>query len=428
MSPKIKAVRGMHDILPADTPRWRHVEQVIIDVIRSYGYQEIRLPVVEKTELFSRSIGEYTDIVTKEMYTFRDRNDEMLTLRPEGTAGCVRAGLDHGLFHNQVLKLWYAGPMFRRERPQKGRHRQFHQIGIEVFGLKGPDIDAEILLMCARLWRRLGLDGIALQINTLGTPQTRNRYRAVLAGYFATRKDRLDDDSLKRLEHNPLRILDSKNPDMQEIIREAPAIQDFLDAESAAHFAGLRKILDAAGIRYTVNPLLARGLDYYGKTVFEWTTDRLGAQGTVCAGGRYDGLVGDFGGNPLPAIGCALGLERLLALVHPDIKAAGADRPHVFLILTEGAAQEGFRLAETLRNELPGLILWTQCGGGTFKSQFRKADRSGAVLALILGEEELKSGTAGVKSLRDDSEQVTVAWPDLPAALRKKLSGYLNLS
>ena len=428
MSDKLQAIRGMHDILPTDSSYWRQLENIIIDVIRSYDYDEIRLPIVEKTELFARSIGESSDIVSKEMYTFADRNDDMLTLRPEGTAGCVRAGLEHGLFHNQIQKLWYMGPMFRHERPQKGRQRQFHQIGLEVFGLAGPDVDAEMIILCARIWQALQLTGIQLELNTLGTATARANYREVLKDYLHSRREQLDEDSLRRLEVNPLRILDSKNPAMQAVIDEAPAILDYLDAESDDHFSELRQLLDTVGITYHVNPQLVRGLDYYGKTVFEWTSDKLGAQDTVCAGGRYDGLVEQFGGRATPAIGCAMGLERLIDLVG-QFGTEKAEPLHACLLLaTEGASAAGLQLAETLRNDLPGLRLQTFFGGGSLKSQFRRADKSGALLALVLGADELSEGTITVKSLRDDSEQVTMAQSALADWLAGKLSGQLNLA
>lgn len=426
MSDRLQAIRGMNDILPADSGLWRQLENTIINIILSYGYHEIRLPVVEKTELFARSIGESTDIVSKEMYTFDDRNGDSLTLRPEGTAGCVRAGLEHGLLHNQVQKLWYMGPMFRHERPQKGRQRQFHQIGLEVFGLPGPDVDAELIILCSRIWQALQLTGITLELNTLGTVAARAKYRDVLKAYLHSRREQLDEDSIRRLETNPLRILDSKNPDMQPVIAEAPAIPEYLDAESADHFSELRQLLDTAGVTYHVNPQLVRGLDYYGKTVFEWTSESLGAQATVCAGGRYDGLVEQFGGRATPAIGCAMGLERLVDLVGQA--GTGRTEPlHACLLLAaEGATAAGLQLAEALHNQLPGLRLQTFFGGGSLKSQFRRADKSGALVALVLGGDELAQGTVTVKSLRDDSEQETMAQSDLAGWLAGKLSGQLN--
>lgn len=428
MSGKLQAIRGMHDIFPPVSGRWRRLENTIINIIRSYDYREIRLPIVEKTELFARSIGESSDIVSKEMYSFADRNDDLLTLRPEGTAGCVRAGLEHGLFHNQIQKLWYIGPMFRHERPQKGRQRQFHQIGLEAFGLPGPDVDAELIIICARIWRALQLTEIKLELNTLGTPAARTRYRKVLTEYLYSHREQLDEDSMRRLDTNPLRILDSKNPDMQPVIDGAPDILESLDQESLDHFSGLQQILDEVGIAYRINPHLVRGLDYYGKTVFEWTTDRLGAQGTVCAGGRYDGLVELFGGRATAAIGCAMGLERLVDLIGQS--GVVDDEPlHAFLLLAgEDATVTGLQLAEALHDALPGLHLQVHFGGGSLKSQFRRADKSGALLALVLGADELSAGTIMVKSLRENEEQVTISRSELAGWLAKKLAGQLNLA
>ncbi len=422
MSGTLQAVRGMNDILPPETPRWQWLEDRLRELAGSYGYQEIRLPIVEQTALFERSIGTATDIVEKEMYTFTDRNGDSLTLRPEGTAGCVRAALQHGLLHNQSQRLWYRGPMFRHERPQKGRYRQFHQFGVEAFGLAGPDIDAELILMSARLWRVLGLqEAVRLELNTLGSPQARAAYRDVLVEYFQRHYDRLDEDSRRRLSRNPLRILDSKNPEMAGLIEAAPPFSDYLDEESRRHFEGLKELLDAAGIDYRLNPRLVRGLDYYGKTVFEWITDRLGAQGTVCAGGRYDGLVEQFGGRPTPAVGYAIGLERLIGLLEGEDQTCPT-APQVYLIAVGEAAQaRALVLAERLRDELPGLRLLLNCGGGSFKSQFRRADRSGAELALILGEEEIETRSAGIKHLRRQAEQERVGWELLPVRLRELL-------
>ncbi len=404
----IQAVRGMNDILPADTPYWQQLESEIRAVLAQYGYREIRFPIVEKTELFKRSIGEVTDIVEKEMYTFEDRNGDSLSLRPEGTACCVRAGIQHSLLANQqVQRLWYMGPMFRHERPQKGRYRQFHQVGVEAFGMHGPDLDAELILMSARLWQRLGLDGLELQINSLGTSEARAVYREELVAYFKAHREQLDADSLRRLESNPLRILDTKNPDMRALVEAAPKLSDYLDDASREHFDGLRGLLDAAGLRYTVNPCLVRGLDYYSRTVFEWVTDRLGAQGTVCAGGRFDVLVEQLGGKPTPAAGFAVGLERLLALVREQLQPQHL--PHAYLVLVGEAAQrQGLILAERLRDAQPGLRLVTHCGGGSFKSQFKRADKSGARVALVLGDDEVAQGTVGVKYLREDREQETL--------------------
>jgi histidyl-tRNA synthetase len=421
LSKKLQAIRGMYDILPDQTPQWQGIEKVITDVLNQYGYQEIRLPAVEKTALFARSIGEQTDIVSKEMYTFNDRNNDQLTLRPEGTAGCVRAGLEHGLFHNQTRRLWYIGPMFRHERPQKGRQRQFHQIGVEAFGMPGPDIDAENILMCARMWEALNLSSMTLQINTLGTPESRTHYRQILIDYFSDHQEQLDEDSQQRLHTNPLRILDSKNPQLQALIQSAPTLDEYLDAESADHFAGLKSILDNASVNYEINPRLVRGLDYYSKTVFEWITDQLGAQGTVCAGGRYDGLVSHFGGNHTPAIGFALGLERLIQLTGEG--AVNRDQtPHAYLILAgDDTISPGLQLAESMRDNIPGLRLITHCGGGSFKSQFKKADKSGARLALILGDDELAEKSVGIKFLREEADQVTSTWADLPVVLSQHL-------
>jgi len=398
----------MNDILPDQTPYWQQIEGAVRDILAAYGYSEIRMPIVERTELFARSIGEVTDIVEKEMYTFEDRNGDSLTLRPEGTAGCVRAGIENGLLYNQVQRLWYLGPMFRHERPQKGRYRQFHQIGAEVFGLEGPDVDAELILMTGRLWRRLGIaDLVELQINSLGTAAARAAYRDRLVEHLKAHHAALDEDSRRRLETNPLRVLDSKNPDMQPIIGEAPLLIDHLDPESRAHFDRLVAVLEAAGLRYTLNPRLVRGLDYYGRTVFEWVTDALGAQGTVCAGGRYDGLVEHLGGRATPAVGFAMGLERLVALMETAERARPADvAPHAYLaLLGDPVQQDGLLLAERLRDRVPGLRLLTHCGGGGLKAQLKRADRSGAALALLLGEDEVARGEVGVKYLREDHDQ-----------------------
>ena len=418
MAKTIQAVRGMNDILPEESATWQFLEDTLRRVIHSYGYQEIRLPLLEKTELFKRSIGEVTDIVEKEMYTFDDRNGDSLTLRPEGTAGCVRACMEHGLLHNQTRRLWYAGPMFRHERPQKGRYRQFHQIGVEAFGMTGPDIDAEVILMTARFWRALGLDHAVLQLNSLGTVEARAGYREALVGYLQGRQAELDEDSRRRLESNPLRILDSKNPDMQGLIADAPQLSEYLDEESRVHFDELCALLDAAGIAYEINPRLVRGLDYYSKTVFEWVTDRLGAQGTICAGGRYDGLVEYLGGRATPAVGFALGLERLIALLEVcGIEPPDAS-PHVYLVLAgEQAVLQGMVLADELRNAVSGLSVQANCGGGSFKSQFKRADRSGAELALVIGDEEAERGEITIKPLRAGGEQQTVSRQDIAQCL-----------
>jgi histidyl-tRNA synthetase len=368
------------------------------------------MPIVEQTELFKRSIGEVTDIVEKEMYTFADRNGDSLTLRPEGTAGCVRAMLEHGLIHNQVQRLWYRGPMFRHERPQKGRYRQFHQIGVESFGLEGPDVDLEQILITHRIWQEIGLDGLELQINTLGTSQERQAYRAILVDYFRAHQEQLDEDSRRRLESNPLRILDTKNPKMAELVAGAPSLMEHLGEASKAHFETLLAGLDGAGVAYVANPRLVRGLDYYSRTVFEWVTTRLGAQGTVCAGGRFDGLVEQLGGRRVPAVGFAMGLERLIALLEETDLAERLPGIDLYLVMVgERAQREGMLLAERLRDQLPKLRLIAHCGGGSFKSQFKKADKSNARYALILGDDELARGEVGLKPMRGEGEQQQVA-------------------
>jgi len=418
MSESIAPIRGMSDILPEDAALWQQVESVLKATVHAYGYRELRVPVVERTELFKRSIGEVTDIVEKEMYTFADRNDESLTLRPEATAGIVRAGISNGMFHNQKQKLWCMGPMFRYEKPQKGRYRQFHQFDVEAFGFDGPDVDAELLLLVARIWRNLGLGDIELQLNSLGTPESRVRYRAELTDYFSAYRDRLDAESRERLGRNPLRLLDSKHPDMQSLIESAPRITDHLDAESADHFAELQALLQAAGIAYRVNPRLVRGLDYYSRTVFEWVTDKLGAQGAVCSGGRYDGLVEHLGGKPVPAIGWAIGLERLVELCKLAGDVPSAPPLDAYLVAVgEDAARQALILAERLRNQSPALSIEVNSGGGSFKSQFKRADKSGARVALILGETELASGLIGIKPLRNDEEQQNVPWDQAAAVI-----------
>lgn len=425
MAGKIQAIRGMHDILPEDSGLWQYFEQTVREVVSSYGYQEIRFPIVEMTDLFKRSIGEVTDIVEKEMYTFDDRNGDSLTMRPEGTAGCVRACIENGLLHNQIQRLWYQGPMFRHERPQKGRYRQFHQVGVESYGLPGPDIDLELILITNRLWQLLGLVGLELQINTLGVPAERAAYRDVLIDYLRSHETHLDADSRRRLESNPLRVLDSKNPDMQEIIEAAPALADFLGDESRRHFQILCDGLDAAGVPYTVNPRLVRGLDYYVLTVFEWVTTALGAQGTVCAGGRYDGLVEQLGGRSTPACGFAMGMERIIALLEADPPREADIGADVYVVAVgEQAASRSLSLSETLRDQLPGRRVLTNCGGGGFKAQFKRADRSGAEIAVVLGDDELGRGEAGVKSLRDGTDQKQVNL----AALGSELADILGAS
>ncbi|MES9969740.1 MAG: histidine--tRNA ligase [Candidatus Thiodiazotropha sp.] len=418
MAKQIQAIRGMKDILPQQTPLWQFLEDRVRAVLSRYGYAEIRMPIVEMTELFKRSIGEVTDIVEKEMYTFADRNGDSLTLRPEGTAGCVRAGLENGLIFNQTQRLWYQGPMFRHERPQKGRYRQFHQIGVETFGLAGPDIDLELILITARIWQELGLQDLELQLNTLGTAEERGHYREQLIGYFQSRFDELDEDSRRRLESNPLRILDSKNPQMASVIEDAPSLMEYLEDQSLAHFDRLRQGLDGAGVSYRLNPRLVRGLDYYSRTVFEWVTESLGAQGTVCAGGRYDGLVEQLGGRATPAVGFAMGLERLIAMLEAIDLQEQLPVPDVYLVmLGDRASREGVLLAERLRSALPGLRLINHCGGGTFKNQLKRADRSQARFALILGEDEVARQEIGLKPLRGEGEQQQIALSQLEASL-----------
>ncbi|BBL59399.1 histidine--tRNA ligase [Methylomonas koyamae] len=418
----IQAIRGMHDILPEQSPYWQWLESQARQVLAGYGYQEIRLPIVEKTELFKRSIGEVTDIVEKEMYTFEDRNGDSLTLRPEGTAGCLRACLEHGLLHNQSHRLWYYGPMFRHERPQKGRYRQFYQLGVETYGMPGPDIDAEMILLSDRLWKRLGIrDMVELQINSLGTSDERLAYRGTLVEYFKQHLHLLDEDSLRRLETNPLRILDSKNPEMQAMLQQAPVLLDHLGEESLAHFDSLKATLDDLGIGYRINTRLVRGLDYYGKTVFEWVTERLGSQGTICAGGRYDGLIEQLGGKANHAIGFAMGMERILALLELLETVPVAVGVDVFMIRVGNAAEAaGMRLAEALRDQLPQLKLQVNCGGGSFKSQFKKADKSGAEYAIVIGDDEAARGEIALKPLRADREQLTLDHSQLLQFLRDR--------
>ena len=422
MSKNIQAIRGMNDILPEQTPLWRYLENSVASLLDGYGYRQIRMPIVEFTDLFKRSIGEVTDIVEKEMYTFDDRNGDSLTLRPEGTASCVRAVQEHGLIGGgQPQKLWYIGPMFRHERPQKGRYRQFHQIGVELFNFDGPDVDAELIVLTWRLWGVLGIrDAVQLELNSLGSSDDRARYREALVEYLSARFEQLDEDSQRRLSSNPLRILDSKNPDTQALLVDAPKLADYLGEESRVHFAGLTARLDAAGIPYVLNPKLVRGLDYYGKTVFEWTTDQLGSQGTVCAGGRYDGLVEQLGGKPTPAVGFAMGVERLVLLIETlgKVPAELARQVDVYVAAFGDAAElAALQLSERLRDAVPGLRLVVNAGAGSFKSQLKKADKSGALFALILGEDELNQQVVGVKPLRGDAAQQTIAWDALPAHL-----------
>jgi histidyl-tRNA synthetase len=417
---KLQSIRGMNDLLPEQSATWQYLERTVAEVLGRYSYREIRFPILEQTELFKRAVGEVTDIVEKEMYSFDDRNGDSLSLRPEGTAGCVRACTQNGLLHNQTQRLWYTGPMFRHERPQKGRLRQFHQIGVEAFGLNGPDIDAELLLITARLWKTLKIDhAVSLQINSLGTSADRKTYRTALVDYLMARQEQLDEDSQRRLQTNPMRILDSKNQDTQALLNDAPKLADFIDQESRDHFEQLCAVLDAANINYEINPRLVRGLDYYSKTVFEWVTTSLGAQGTVCAGGRYDGLVEQLGGKPCPGVGFAMGVERLVLLldeldVVPDSIGQTVD---LYIVAVGNIELEALVLAEDLRSQCPNIRIESHCGGGSFKSQIKKADKSGAAVALILGEDEVASVTAGVKFLRGEKPQQSVAQTELANVL-----------
>ncbi|MDF2939643.1 MAG: histidine--tRNA ligase [Gammaproteobacteria bacterium] len=417
---KVQAVKGVNDILPAQVKLLQALESAVQEIFEQYDYHRIILPILEKTELFQRSIGEVTDVIEKEMYSFADRNGESLSLRPEGTAGCVRAGIEHGLLHNQTQRLWYMGPMFRYERPQKGRYRQFYQIGVEAFGLHGPDIDAEILAMLSRLWKKIGLSPyVKLQINSLGTLASRAAYRERLVAYFTTHQEQLDEDSQRRLQSNPLRILDSKNPAMRELIEKAPKLTEHLDTESLQHFNLLKSYLDNIGIEYEINPYLVRGLDYYSHTVFEWVTDALGAQGTVCAGGRFNGLVAKLGGGEVPAIGFAMGVERLLLLAETyGLLNSSSRNPDVYLILAgERAELHGFKLAEQLRDSFPQLKIMMNAGTASIKNQFKRADKSGARIALIIGEDEMASGVATIKYLREDLPQQVVNFSELVSSL-----------
>src|SRR4051812_11703033 len=401
MSRNIPPVTGMKDILQAEIGVWQHVERTFAALLAGYGYTEIRVPVVEHTELFKRAIGEYTDVVEKEMYTFTDQGGDSLTLRPEATAGIVRATISNGMLRGARLKLWCQGPMFRHEKPQKGRYRQFNQVDVEAIGFAGPDVDVELIALTARLWKLLGLTRVKLQINSLGTAESRKAYRALLQDYFRQHLDALDADGKRRLEGNPLRILDSKHAPTQEIVQHAPVLTDHLDPESAAHYAELRATLDALGIEYTMNPRLVRGLDYYSRTVFEWTTDALGAQDAICSGGRYDGLIAQMGGDPTPAIGFAMGVERVVELVRQAGQAPAARAPDVFVMAQGDAAQRtALALAESLRDAFPARSIVVHCGSAKFKTQFRRADESGAQLALIVGDDELARGVVALKPLR----------------------------
>ena len=423
MNKNIQAIRGMHDILPEQTSYWQYVERLLCEILPAYGYEEIRFPIVEQTQLFARAMGEVTDVVEKEMYTFEDRNGDSLSLRPEGTAGCVRAGIEHGLLYNQIQRVWYMGPMFRHERPQQGRCRQFHQFGVEAFGMPGPDIDAEQIFLMARVWDELGIkEHISLQINSLGSIEARKNYRKVLVDYFEKHQDHLDEDCKRRLTVNPLRILDSKHPNIQELIIKAPTLSDHLDEKSKIHFDGFRKLLDAAKIEYSVNERLVRGLDYYCLTVYEWVTDQLGAQGTVCAGGRYDDLVELLGGKSTPAVGFAMGFERIIALLKKKLQLSHVSDVY-FILMGDKAIVKGLVLAEKWRKALPQLKLISDCGGGNFKNQFKRADKSGAKIALILGENELQQNKISVKFLREEREQELIELNTVAEYLKLILEG-----
>ncbi len=414
----LAAVRGMNDVLPADIGAWQYLERVTRELYAAYGYQELRVPVVEQTALFKRAIGEYTDIVEKEMYTFADSGGDSLTLRPEGTAGVVRAAIEHGLLRGARLKLWMTGPMFRHERPQKGRYRQFHQFSVEAIGFAGPDIDAELIAMSARLWRKLGITRVKLKLNSLGTTESRRAYREKLVAYFTQHAAALDADSQRRLQGNPMRILDSKNPAMQAVVSGAPLLTEHLDPESREHFDGLCAMLAAMGVEYTIDPRLVRGLDYYSRTVFEWVTDALGAQDAICSGGRYDGLIPQLGGEPTPAAGFAMGVERVVELLRQVGSVPAPAGPDVYVIAAgERATRAALALVERLRDELPAVAFEMNQGGGNFKAQFRRADRSGARLALVLGDDELERGAAALKPLRQEGGQAEVQLAELSSRL-----------
>jgi histidyl-tRNA synthetase len=423
MTVQVQPVRGMNDVLPATIGAWQQLDRVARELFAAYGYEEVRLPLLEHTELFKRSIGEFTDIVEKEMYTFQDTGGDSLTLRPEATAGVVRAAISNGLLRGARLKLWTSGPMFRHERPQKGRYRQFHQFSVEALGFPGPDIDAELIAMTARLWKRLGLTRVRLKLNSLGTAETRRGYREKLVDYFRAHEGVLDEDSRRRLGGNPLRILDSKNPAMQAVVADAPLLTDHLDAESRAHFDQLTATLAGMGVPFSIDPRLVRGLDYYSHTTFEWVTDALGAQAAVCGGGRYDGLVEQLGGEPTPAIGFAIGVERVAELMQLAGSVEAPPAADVFLVAVgERAAGQALVLAEQLRDALPGQTVHVNLGGGNFKKQFSRADRSGARLALVLGDNELDRGVATVKPLRQEAGQSECPLTDLPAYVRSALA------
>ncbi|ENY6167180.1 histidine--tRNA ligase [Vibrio fluvialis] len=418
MAKTIQAIRGMNDCLPTQSPLWQKVEGIVKNVISAYGYNEVRMPIVEETNLFSRAVGEETDVVSKEMYTFEDRNGDSLTLRPEGTAGCVRSCIQNSLINRDEQRLWYMGPMFRHERPQKGRYRQFHQCGVEVFGLNGPDVDAELIMMTARLWRELGIDKhVRLELNSIGSQEDRADYRTALVAFLEQHIDVLDEDCKRRMHTNPLRVLDTKNPDIQAILGDAPRLSEYLGEESKAHFAGLCELLDAAGIEYTVNERLVRGLDYYNRTVFEWMTESLGSQGTVCGGGRYDGLVEQLGGKATPAVGFAMGLERLVLMMETLGNTDVRRNVDVYMVTAgEGTLTAGMKLVEELREQVPGLRVMTHFGGGNFKKQFKRADKVGAAVALVLGENEVAEKTVVLKDLAG-GEQETISQTEIAGKL-----------
>jgi len=425
MAKNLQSVRGMRDILPEQSSSWQFIEETARKLFNSYGYKELRPPIIEPTELFKRSIGDATDIVEKEMYTFEDRNGDSLTLRPEGTAGCVRAGMQHGLLHNQQQRIWYIGPMFRHERPQKGRYRGFYQAGIETYGIASPDIDAEVIAIAARFWKLLGFKNVHLEINSLGSNEARQAYRDILIKYFTAHHDQLDEDSQRRLHKNPLRILDTKNPKMKKLVNNAPNLLDYLDEESKGHFEELKQRLDKMGIAYQVNSRLVRGIDYYNRTVFEWITDDLGSQGTICAGGRYDGLVKQLGGRETPACGFGIGLDRLQLLVEEQGLDQSDNNPHIYLVMAGKEAElTGVTLAESLRNNHSALRLLTNGGAGSFKAQLKRADNSKADYALILGENEVNEGYITIKPLRKNlviSEQQSIPQTELNEFINKVL-------
>ena len=419
MAKTIQAIRGMNDCSPTESPLWQWIEAKVRRVLASYGYSEVRMPIVESTPLFARAIGEVTDVVSKEMYTFWD-NDEQLTLRPEGTAGCVRAAIERGWIYNNEQRLWYMGPMFRHERPQKGRYRQFHQAGVEVFGIANPEIDAELIILTARLWKELGIDQhVSLQLNSIGSLEARSNYRSALVSFLENHQDLMSDEEKDRLVKNPLRILDTKNEALQEVLNGAPKLLDYLDDESREHFAQLCSLLDAMGVKYEINPKLVRGLDYYNKTVFEWVTSALGAQGTVCGGGRYDGLVEQLGGHATQGVGFAMGLERLVLLVQEVNKEITLPAVDLYLVYAgEGTTLNAFQIAEQIRTELPQVRVMTHCSGGKFQKQFKRADKIEAKYALVIGESEVQAKTVVVKDLRNGAEQITISQADLINTLK----------